>query len=281
MKRDATPDTGSRTVDVAEKHEIRHPRALKDPPFRFGVLELEGVRVRQAEVERRMMLEQKDRAILWGPPQAVFKEGKTLVTKLAGMGRRAFVERVDRYQGRRIECAHRLNVSIAVVIGIGEDGAKGCPAVMISHQQDRGRMNLVKNSAKNLVGGAITRMNEVAGDDDERNVAVIAIDNVDDAGKASGRVEPIQLSAAGRQMYVAKNNELHWSQDRISRRRYGPRRCREKRDSEQESRRLPASGLMDTRRKLPSAPFPPRSTRQATPNAPRISDSESLSDASS
>ena len=53
-----------------------------------------------------MMLEQKHRAILWGPPQAVFKEGKTLVTKLAGMGRRAFVERVDRYQGRRIECAH-------------------------------------------------------------------------------------------------------------------------------------------------------------------------------
>jgi hypothetical protein len=49
--------------------------------------------VRQAEVERRMMLEQKHRAILWGPPQAVFKEGKTLVTKLAGMGRRAFVER--------------------------------------------------------------------------------------------------------------------------------------------------------------------------------------------
>jgi hypothetical protein len=103
-----------------------------------------------------------------------------------------------------------LNVSIAVVIGIGEDGAKGCPAVMISHQQDRGRMNLLKNSAKNLVGGAITRMNEVAGDDDERNAAVIAIDNVDDAGKASGRVEPIQLSAGGRQMYVAKNNELHW-----------------------------------------------------------------------
>ena len=71
-------------------------------------------------------------------------------------------------------------------------------------------MNLLKNSAKNLVGGAITRMNEVAGDDDERNAAVIAIDNVDDAGKASGRVEPIQLSAGGRQMYVAKNNELHW-----------------------------------------------------------------------
>ena len=47
-------------------------------------------------------------------------------------------------------------------------------------------MNLLKNSAKNLVGGAITRMNEVAGDDDERNAAVIAIDNVDDAGKASG-----------------------------------------------------------------------------------------------
>jgi hypothetical protein len=93
MKRDATPDTGSRTVDVAEKHEIRHPRALKDLPFRFGVLELERVHVRQAEVERRMMLEQKHRAILWGPPQAVFKEGKTLVTKLAGMGRRAFVER--------------------------------------------------------------------------------------------------------------------------------------------------------------------------------------------
>ena len=90
MKRDATPDTGSRTVDVAKKHEIRHPRALKDLPFRFGVLELEGVHVRQAEVERRMMLEQKDRAILWGPPQAVFKEGKTLVTKLAGMGRRGF-----------------------------------------------------------------------------------------------------------------------------------------------------------------------------------------------
>ena len=110
MKRDATPDTGGRTVDVAEKHEIRHARALEDLPFRFGVLELEGVHVRQAEVERRMMLEQKHRAILWGPPQAVFKEGKTLVTKLAGMGRRAFVERVDRYQGRRIECAHRLNV---------------------------------------------------------------------------------------------------------------------------------------------------------------------------
>jgi len=56
-------------------------------------------------------------------------------------------------------------------------------------------------------------MNEVAGDDDERNAAVIAIDNVDDAGKASGRVEPIQLSAGGRQMYVAKNNELPWSLD--------------------------------------------------------------------
>ena len=117
-------------------------------------------------------------------------------------------------------------------------------------------MNPPKNSAKDLVGGAITRMNEVAGDDDERNVAVIAIDNVDDAGKASGRVEPIQLSAGGRQMYVAKNNELHWNQDRILRRRYGPRRCREKRDTEQESRRLPATGLMDTRRNLPSAPFP-------------------------
>ena len=51
-------------------------------------------------------------------------------------------------------------------------------------------MNPPKNSAKDLVGGAITRMNEVAGDDDERNVAVIAIDNVDGAGEASGRVKP-------------------------------------------------------------------------------------------
>jgi hypothetical protein len=106
------------------------------------------------------------------------------------MGRGAFVERVDRYQGRRIKCAHRLNEPIAVVIGIGEDGAKGCPAVMISHQQDRGRMKPLKNAAKNFVGGAITRMNEIAGDDDERNVAVIAIDNVDGAGEASGRVKP-------------------------------------------------------------------------------------------
>jgi hypothetical protein len=84
-----------------------------------------------------------------------------------------------------------LNEPIAVVIGIGEDGAKGCPAVMISYQQDRGRMKPLKNAAKNFVGGAITRMNEIAGDDDERNVAVIAIDNVDGAGEASGRVKPI------------------------------------------------------------------------------------------
>ena len=65
---------------------------------------------------------------------------------------------------------------------------------MISHQQDRGRMKPLKNAAKNFVGGAITRMNEMAGDDDERNVAVIAIDiaidNVDGAGEASGRVKP-------------------------------------------------------------------------------------------
>jgi hypothetical protein len=191
MKGDAAPDTGGGTVDVAEKHEVRHARALKDLPFRFGVLELEGVHMRQAELERRMMLEQKDGAISRGLPQAVFKEGKTLVTKLAGMGRGAFVERVDGYQGRRIKCAHRLNEPIAVVIGIGEDGAKGCPAVMISYQQDRGRMKPLKNAAKNFVGGAITRMNEIAGDDDERNVAVIAIDNVDGAGEASGRVKPI------------------------------------------------------------------------------------------
>lgn len=142
-------------------------------------------------------------------------------------------------------------------------------------------MNPPKNSAKDLVGGAITRMNEVAGDDDERNVAVIAIDNVDDAGKASGRVEPIQLSAGGRQMYVAKNNELHWSQDRISRRRYGPRRCREKRDTEQESRRFAGNRLDGHSEKFAFCTVPPWSTRQATPNAPRISDSESLSDASS
>ena len=74
MKGDAAPDTGGGTVDVAEKHKIRHARALKDLPFRFGVLELEGVHVRQAEIERRMMLEQKDRLV--GGASAARARGK-------------------------------------------------------------------------------------------------------------------------------------------------------------------------------------------------------------
>jgi hypothetical protein len=116
------------------------------------------------------------------------------------MSRRAFVERVDRYEGRRIQYTHRLNEPSAVGVGIGEDGAKGCAAVMISHQQDRRRAKALKRVAENFVGGAITRMNEIAGDDDECYVAVIAIDDFDGAGEPGGGVKPIQQSAGRHQM---------------------------------------------------------------------------------
>ena len=71
---------------------------------------------------------------------------------------------------------------------------------MISHQQDRGRTKPLKRVAENFVGGAITRMNEIAGDDDKRDVAVIAIDDFDGAGEPGGGVKPIQLSACRHQM---------------------------------------------------------------------------------
>ena len=56
MKRNAAPDTGGGAVDVAKKHEVGHAGALEDLPFLFRVLEPEGIHVRHAKVERRMML---------------------------------------------------------------------------------------------------------------------------------------------------------------------------------------------------------------------------------
>jgi hypothetical protein len=66
MKRYASPKTGDWPMNMAEEHKIRLARTPKGFPFLLGVPKADGVHVRQAKVQRRVVLKQEKRRVAGG-----------------------------------------------------------------------------------------------------------------------------------------------------------------------------------------------------------------------
>jgi hypothetical protein len=209
MKRDATPDTGGRAVDMAEEHEVRHARALKDLPFFFGVLEPEGVHVRQAEVERRMMLEQKQRLVARRIRQRLLEERKTPAAQPPGMNVPALAERIECEDRRVIEVPDRLHKSIAVVIRFLEHGAERLAAIVIAHHQHDRDSQSCQPVFERFISTLLAPMGEIARQDQEGKVVVVAADRVERGRKSRSRIERIETTAGRNEVRVGQDNKLH------------------------------------------------------------------------
>ena len=91
----------------------------------------------------------------------------------------------------------------------GEMPAERIALVVIAHQQDGRRLQLGENRGEVFVSAVLAPMCEIAGDDHEGNIGMIAVDPVDGRREPFSRIEAVDLAAARDKMGVGEDDELH------------------------------------------------------------------------
>ncbi len=72
-----------------------------------------------------------------------------------------------------------------------------------------GAFSRARTDSEIFVSAVLAPMREIAGDDDEGNIGMIAVDAVDGCREPPGGIEPVDLAAARDEMGVGEDDELH------------------------------------------------------------------------
>ena len=156
-----------------------------------------------------MVLEQQQRPIGRRKPQRLLEKNEAIGAKQPFMVRRGLVQRIERDDGGLVEHLHGLHESVGVALHAGEVACKGVAPVVIAHQQDGRRVEAGQHAGEVFVSRILSPMSEIAGDDDEGEIAMIAVDAVDRRREPFGRIEAVDLAAARDEVGIGENNEFH------------------------------------------------------------------------
>ena len=139
----------------------------------------------------------------------MFEEGQPRLAQQPGMIGGGLVQRVERDDGRCVERMHGLHEAGGVARDAGAMAAERITLVVVAHQQDRRRIQAGENRGEIFVSAVFAPMREIAGDDDEGDIGMIAVDPVDGCSQPLSGIEAVDLAAARDKVGIGEDDELH------------------------------------------------------------------------